>query len=112
MLAVKTWFCGLLLITVLSLHAGQQPSRTPGAAVLFEGARIIVGDSRPPFENGAFLVEQDRITRVGKKGTRHAAAWSPRRNMPSSSSSVCTEPDWRALRKWGSSAIESSEQNG
>src|SRR6266581_518185 len=68
MLAVKTWFCGLLLITVFSLHAGQQPSRTPGAAVLFEGARIIVGDSRPPFENGAFLVEQDRITRVGKKG--------------------------------------------
>ena len=32
--------------------------------------------------------------------------------MPSSSSSVCTEPDCRALRKCGSSAIESSEQNG
>src|SRR5439155_2991002 len=49
-------------------HAGKQPSRTPGTALLFEGARIIVGDSRPPIENGAFLVEQDTITRVGKKG--------------------------------------------
>ena len=66
MLAVKTSFCGLLLLAVLSLHAGQQPSRTPGTALLFEGARIIVGDSRPPIENGAFLVEQDTITRVGR----------------------------------------------
>ena len=29
--------------------------------------------------------------------------------MPSSSSIVATAPDWRALRKCGSSAIESSE---
>ncbi len=32
--------------------------------------------------------------------------------MPSSSSSVETAPAWRATRKWGSSAIVSSEQNG
>ncbi len=32
--------------------------------------------------------------------------------MPSSSSSVETAPVWRATRKCGSSAIESSEQNG
>ena len=31
--------------------------------------------------------------------------------MPSSSSVVCTAPDWRALRKCGSSAIESSDTN-
>jgi imidazolonepropionase-like amidohydrolase len=65
---VKALFCGLLVVAVLSLHAAQQPPPPAGAGVLFEGARIIVGDSGPPIENGAFLVDQDRITRVGKKG--------------------------------------------
>ena len=40
---------------------------------------------------------------VGRNGTRHAAAWSPRRNMPSSSSVHCDRHRlWRALRKCGS----------
>jgi imidazolonepropionase-like amidohydrolase len=35
--------------------------------VLFEGARLIVGDGRPPIENSAFLVEGSRITQVGTR---------------------------------------------
>jgi len=57
----------LLLIVgcVLTLPAAQ-----PGAtkATLFEGARLITGDERPPIESSAFLVEHDRFTRVGRKG--------------------------------------------
>ncbi len=37
-------------------------------AVLFEGARLIAGDGLPPIENSAFLVEDSRFTRVGRKG--------------------------------------------
>jgi len=36
--------------------------------ILFEGARLIVGDGRGPIENSAFLVENDRFSRVGTKG--------------------------------------------
>jgi imidazolonepropionase-like amidohydrolase len=50
----------------LGLHA-QAPR--PGSAVaLFEGARLIVGDGNAPIENSAFIVENDRFTRVGRKG--------------------------------------------
>ena len=40
------------------------------------------------------ITSEPRPTRVGRNGTRHAAACRPRRNMPSSSSVVCTAPDW------------------
>src|SRR3954452_13853331 len=50
-------------------------------------------------------------TRVGRNGTRHAAACSPSSTIPSSSSSASTAPACRALRKCGSSAIESSDTN-
>src|SRR5579883_3363166 len=42
-------------------------SSTP--AVLYEGGRFITGDGRPPIENGAMLVENGMITRIGVKGT-------------------------------------------
>ncbi len=53
-----------------SLHAGMS-SQTPSAAraiTLFEGARLIAGDGMAPIENSAFIVENDRFTRIGRKG--------------------------------------------
>ena len=47
--------------------------------------------------------------RVGRNGSRHAAAYSAQRSMPSSYSVTATAPAWRADRKWGSSAMESSD---
>ena len=35
---------------------------------MFEGARLIAGDGRAPLESSAILVENDRFTRVGRKG--------------------------------------------
>ena len=60
------------LAAVLLVAAGataQGPSLT-----LFRGARILTGDSRPPIENGALLVEGTRITRVGAAVTAPAGA--------------------------------------
>src|SRR3954469_18895609 len=50
-------------------------------------------------------------TRVGRKGTRHAAACSPSSTIPSSSSSASIAPACLAARKCGSNAIESSDTN-
>jgi imidazolonepropionase-like amidohydrolase len=36
--------------------------------VLFEGARLIIGDESSPIESSAFLVEGSTFTRVGRKG--------------------------------------------
>src|SRR3954470_18494089 len=62
--------------------------------------------------SGCFATTSDPSpTRVGRNGTRHAAACSPSSTIPSSSSSASTAPACRALRKCGSSAIESSDTN-
>jgi hypothetical protein len=47
-------------------------------AVLFEGARLIIGDQRPPIESGAFLVQNGRITAVGPKGSVQAPSGAAR----------------------------------
>jgi imidazolonepropionase-like amidohydrolase len=49
-----------------------------GAAMLFEGARLIVGDGSAPIENSAFLVENNKFTRIGKKGALEAPAGATR----------------------------------
>jgi len=66
---------GILLACLISAAAcasqapsNQAPPASGEAAVLFEGARLIVGDSSAPIENAAFLVAGSRIVRVGKKG--------------------------------------------
>jgi imidazolonepropionase-like amidohydrolase len=52
------------------LFASQPSSQgtTAGAVTLFEGARLIVGDSSAPIESAAFVVEGEKIVRVGRRG--------------------------------------------
>jgi imidazolonepropionase-like amidohydrolase len=50
-----------------SMPAAQRPA-TPASVMLFEGARLIAGDGNAPIENSAFLVENGRFARVGRKG--------------------------------------------
>ena len=60
---------GLVLVAALSISAqppSAQQARRP--AMLFEGARLITGENRPPIESSAFLVENGVFTRVGRKG--------------------------------------------
>src|SRR5438132_7110010 len=55
---------------------GQAPAAS--TATLFEGARVIVGDGRPPIENAAFVVSGSRFTQVGRAGNVKAPAGAAR----------------------------------
>jgi imidazolonepropionase-like amidohydrolase len=56
-------------VLVLSLGFGWAvASQTRQSSVLFEGARLIAGDGRPPIENSAFLVEGGKFARIGRRG--------------------------------------------
>jgi len=48
---------------------GQTRTTGPAVAVVYEGARLITGDGRAPIENSVFVVQNDRFTQVGRKGT-------------------------------------------
>lgn len=75
---------GTRLLTVVTLVAGLGSaavlSQGQGAsgAVLYEGARIIIGDASAPIENGAFVVENGHFTAVGARGSVTAPAGARR----------------------------------
>jgi imidazolonepropionase-like amidohydrolase len=56
----------LFAISWLAQAGAQQPNTS--RATLYEGARLIIGDGNLPIENAAFLVENARFTRVGRRG--------------------------------------------
>lgn len=58
---LRMLLCVLAFVS-LCLSQGRQ-------AVLFEGPRIITGDGSAPIENGALLVENGQIVKVGRKGS-------------------------------------------
>jgi len=55
----------VILAATASIGVAQAP-RSGG--VVYEGARLIVGDGGAPIEKSAFLVENGRITAVGRQG--------------------------------------------
>ena len=73
----------LTLVASLFLLAGCG-STTPvprSNAVLFEGARVVVGDESAPIENAAFVVENGTFTRIGRAGDVEAPEGAPRVNL-------------------------------
>src|SRR4030095_9746053 len=60
-----------------ALLSAAQAGRTSGAT-LFEGARLITGATGAPIESSAFLVENGRFTKVGRKGDVQAPAGAAR----------------------------------
>ena len=67
MRAVKGWVC-VPFFAMAFVWVSAHQIRPTGRAVLFEGARLIVGDDRAPIENSAFLIEGTKFTQVGRKG--------------------------------------------
>ena len=57
----------IIAASVGAIAAYAQPPR-PSGAVLYEGARLIVGDASPAVENGSFVVQNGRITALGRRG--------------------------------------------
>ena len=54
-------------VAACTLESTARQSASP-VGILFEGARLIVGDGSAPIEDSAFLVEGTRFTRVGRRG--------------------------------------------
>src|SRR5438128_3610894 len=66
---------GLLLLVGYSRHpSAAPPQASGGGATLFVGARLITDGDRPPIDNSAFLIEHDKITKVGKRNEVRAPA--------------------------------------
>ncbi|MGE3958551.1 MAG: amidohydrolase family protein [Vicinamibacterales bacterium] len=55
-----------LLAVATAARAQQRPSSRP---VVYEGARIIIGDGSAPIESGVVVVQDGRFTAVGTAGT-------------------------------------------
>jgi len=53
-------------------------SRGAAGTVVYEGARLVIGDATAPIENGAFVVRDGVITAVGRKGAVAAPAGATR----------------------------------
>jgi len=65
---LKLLACCALAGAVLSAAMHSQ-SRDSSSPVLYEGARLIIGDASASIEVGAFVVQNGRITALGQKGT-------------------------------------------
>src|SRR6185503_6256149 len=61
--------CGFLAAACAFPTLSQTPATT-----IFEGARLITGDGSAPIESSAFIVENQRFTRIGRKGELQAPA--------------------------------------
>src|SRR5687768_3540276 len=55
-----------MLFAVAACAVALASTHAQSRATVFEGARIIVGDGSAPIENGAFVVDGDRITQVAR----------------------------------------------
>ncbi len=53
-------------------------TRPVSNAVVYEGARLILGDASAPIDNGALVVQNGRFTAVGRKGAVPAPAGATR----------------------------------
>jgi imidazolonepropionase-like amidohydrolase len=58
----------LALLALLTLAVAAIVRPAAAETILFEGARIVPGDGSPAIENGALLVQDSAVWRVGQKG--------------------------------------------
>ena len=81
-MAIRTVARALLAIVLAGAAACASPPAAPESnAVLYEGARLIIGDERAPIENAAFVVENGAFAQVGRAGEVEAPAGAARVNL-------------------------------
>jgi imidazolonepropionase-like amidohydrolase len=66
-------FSAGMILAMAGAAAAQAPTVT-----VFEGARLITGDGSAPIENSAFVVTNDRITQIGRRGEVQVPAGAKR----------------------------------
>jgi imidazolonepropionase-like amidohydrolase len=59
----------LLTAAAVAIASWLAAAQTRTGPLVFEGARVLTGERRPPIEDGAFVVNDGRITAVGARGT-------------------------------------------
>src|SRR6476660_7536008 len=57
-----------IALAVAVISPGSSAQVLTSNRILFEGARLVVGNGSAPIENSAFTIENGQFTRVGKKG--------------------------------------------
>jgi imidazolonepropionase-like amidohydrolase len=63
------------LLSCIALGAlGSTAAWSQASTVIYEGARLIVGDASAPIENGAFVARNGHITAIGSKASIQAPA--------------------------------------
>ena len=70
----RHWLSAIAICVIGTGFGYAVAAQTSSNGTLYEGARIIVGDGSDPIDNGAFLVEGNRITQVGRAGQVKAPA--------------------------------------
>ena len=70
---MRIQWTSLVLLAALASTVGAQTND-----VIYEGARLVIGDASTPIENGAFIVHNGRITAIGRKGSIKAPTGSAR----------------------------------
>ncbi len=68
----------LCVVVGAMASSGVSAQSRSATAVLYEGARLIIGDSSSPIESGAFVVQNGKITAIGTKGAVTARAGATR----------------------------------
>lgn len=75
---------GLLQLTLIAVGCAltvRTLAQAPAGLTVFEGARVIVGDGRPPIENASFVVDGARIVQVGSVASVKVPAGAARVNL-------------------------------
>jgi imidazolonepropionase-like amidohydrolase len=64
----------LLASCIVFVSLGSTAGYSQTNDVIYEGARLIIGDATAPIESGAFVVRNGHITAIGRKGSISAPA--------------------------------------
>jgi len=68
----------ILASCIVAASLGSITGYSQANAVLYEGARLIIGDASAPIESGAFVVQDGHITAIGPKGSVKAPSGATR----------------------------------
>ena len=71
----------LLISTVSAALSVTVLSQAPASVTVFEGARVIIGDTRAPIENASFVVSGARFVQVGRAADVRLPAGATRVNL-------------------------------
>jgi imidazolonepropionase-like amidohydrolase len=71
----------LVLVAVAAWSVAASGQAPAAGVAVFEGARLIVGDGRPPIENASFVVDGMRFVQVGRAADVRVPAGATRVNL-------------------------------